>query len=141
MMGYPCKSMHACIHTYKIQVSLGLHLYWFLCYKNEVPTRQWRPDSYSGPLSSCKVSKPGPIFLLPRKESNQKCLFKLANTYLLSLGHIFYFSIYMVICLNFASYRNVQTCMKIAKSSARPCASITKDPALPVSALQLSSLC
>lgn len=125
--------MYTCIHThmYRTQASLGLHLYWFLCYKNAVPTRHWRPWGNSGLLSSCKIPKSGPIVFLPRKESIQRFLFKLANTYLLSLGHIFYFSIYMVIFLNLASYRNVQTCMKIAKPSARPWASITKDPALP----------
>lgn len=46
----------------------------------------------------------------------------------------------MVIFLNFASYRNVQTCMKVENPPDWPCASITNDPALPVSALQFSPL-
>jgi hypothetical protein len=49
-----------------------------------------------------------------------------------------YFSIYMVIFLNFASYRNAQTCMKMEKPSAQPHSSIMQDlaPAIAV----LSSL-
>lgn len=99
------------------------------------------PGGNRGPLSSCKVPKSGPLFLHPQNGSVQRFLFKLAKPYLLSLGHIFYFSIYMVIFLNFASYRNVQTCMKVENPPDRPCASITKDAAPPVSALQFPSLC
>lgn len=98
------------------------------------------PKEIMAPYLPAKSPNQALSFSTPQNGSVQIFLFKLAKPYLLSLGHIFYFSIYMVIFLNFASYRNVQTCMKVENPPDWPCASITKDPALPVSALQFSPL-